>query len=150
MLQVKQVKNRIEDFLKLLDDTKPAMSTIENGKGNMIKIVFCPVGNKAEIRDLEPTLPAMQSLVGGFIECVRLGNRNDQEVSLWCNEDGKVNELPFNLRYPSDPRFPNDIICGNFFLASSDEDGETVSLNQRNLEDLVDLYQSPNSTIGSN
>lgn len=43
---------------------------------------------------VDNTLKALQTTVGGFIECVRLA----PDMTLICNEMGRIDGLPFNTR----------------------------------------------------
>ena len=103
--------------------------------GKMIKILVCKAGQKAEVQEMEHSLANMQKLVGGLIECIRIA----PGVDLWCNEEGKINGLPLNLRSPQDPVFPNDIIAGDFFLAGHRGAG-TTSLSDKNIERFKTIF----------
>lgn len=48
----------------------------------------------AEIIDIENTLEALQHEVGGYIETVTLAS----DCCLIVNEEGRINDLPFNCR----------------------------------------------------
>ena len=67
------------------------------------------------------TLENLQRYVGGYIEVVRVGTFNDQEVVFICNEEGKLRGLETNFYLFGD--FANDAIKGDVvFLQAKGED----------------------------
>jgi len=46
-----------------------------------------------------PTLDELQKLVGGYIQQVSHWTKHDGlKADVWCDDDGKVNDKPFNRR----------------------------------------------------
>ena len=74
---------------------------------NKIKVLYKKVGREPEVVEIENTLQAMQSLVGGFIEVIPY-----DYYELVCNDAGILQGL-----YPN-VGFDYDIINGNFFIAN--------------------------------
>ena len=73
------------------------------------------------------TLEAKQKEVDGYIECVDL--LEDDSVSVICNEDAKLKNLPLNrdIGY--------DIISGTFIVVGFDAtSGEFISLTKEQIE----------------
>lgn len=68
------------------------------------------------------TLEELQGLVGGYIERVPMSNGK----SMYVNEEGKLNGLPYNekatqiLRHQG--RIPNDHIVGDVIILSNKEE----------------------------
>lgn len=62
-----------------------------------MKVLVKEPGKPAEVREIENTLQAMQEIVEGFIEVVRLA----EDLLLVVNEEGKINGMK-----------PNFICCG--------------------------------------
>ena len=100
------------------------------------KIVFVPGPDPTsgprppEIREVDLSLEAMKGLVGGWLECVPLEALHSEAVriDMWLNEEGLLIGLPPNrlVRRPHDgAEFP---IVGDFFIAGSNEDGDTIGL----------------------
>lgn len=89
-----------------------------------IRVIVCRVGCDAVVEEIEPTLAAMQTLVGGYIERLIL----DEKTDLWCNEEGLLKELPYNRN------IAGHRIVGDFFLASHDNEGETTTLTDAQIE----------------
>lgn len=83
--------------------------------------------------EIDNTLEAKQKLVGGYIEQAFLPK--DDSVVLICNEEGKINGLPYNRD------IGHDIIAGNFIIISSDvENGEDKSLSDKQIEKYKKIF----------
>ena len=128
----KQSKERFYKNVKRLRERENAKSkkqNLERNKKNMknkIKVLYKRVGREPEVVEIENTLQAMQSLVGGFIEVIPY-----DYYELVCNEEGKIMGL-----YPN-VGFDYDVINGNFFIANDDyETGDFASLTDKNIEKI--------------
>ena len=80
-------------------------------KEKEITVLKVEPGKSPETVTMPNTLDAMQKMVGGYIEVLPLS-----DVSLVCNEDGKLMGLEGNRR------LGNDIIVGTFFLAGDTQE----------------------------
>lgn len=79
------------------------------------------------------SLEKKQELVEGYIEYAYSDDFPD--VSFICNEEGKINGLPYNRD------IGHDIIAGNFIIISSNvEDGEDVSLSDKQIEKYKKIF----------
>jgi hypothetical protein len=128
----------------------------------MIKVLVCRIGQAPVVEEIDSGLEAMQKIVGGYIENLRL----EDGVDLWCNEEGsftqKVNrviparapELPPGYTVDdiikTDPNLadPGEMgvhrIHGDFFIARTDEEGASVSLTEEDISKyvvLMTIYQ---------
>ena len=75
--------------------------------------------------ELDNALEAMQKFVGGLIECITLSDTGS-EVTLVCNDEGKLLGLPLNR-----PLWDGaDVLAGPGFLAGCDNEGNMTSLPQ--------------------
>ena len=73
--------------------------------------------------ELDNALEAMQKFVGGLIECITLSDTGS-EVTLVCNDEGKLLGLPLNR-----PLWDGaDVLAGPGFLAGCDNEGNLTSL----------------------
>lgn len=92
-------------------------------KEEKIKVLaLLPMELPKEI-DLDNTLEAMQKFVGGLIECITLSDTGS-EVTLVCNDEGKLLGLPLNR-----PLWDGaDVLAGPGFLAGCDNEGNLTSL----------------------
>ena len=81
---------------------------------------------------LDNTLEAMQKFVGGLIECITLSDTGS-EVTLVCNDEGKLLGLPLNR-----PLWDGaDVLAGPGFLSGCDSEGNLTSLPQS----AMDFYK---------
>lgn len=84
---------------------------------------------KAELTG-ESTYKILNKAVGGYIE--HIGFRNG--IDLWLNEEGKLLSLPFNTALIGADGKIFDIVVGDIVITSSDEEGNTVSLTEEQIE----------------
>lgn len=94
-----------------------------------IRVVVADVGQRAEVREINPDLDGMQGAVGGYIE---LFAKTPDGVDWWCNETGRIDGLPLN-------RIVLDgfDIHGPILVTASDDEGETVGLTDDQAERVV-------------
>lgn len=87
-----------------------------------MKVLLIESGKVPRPLEIEPTLEAMQAVVGGPIQAVYPFG---EPVALICHEEGKLLGLPLNraLRAP-DTGAVYDIIAGTFFLCAAPPDSE--------------------------
>lgn len=109
-------------------------------KEEKIKVLaLLPMELPKEI-ELDNTLEAMQKFVGGLIECITLSD-TDSEVTLACNDEGKLLGLPLNR-----PLWDGaDVLAGPGFLAGCDNEGNLTSLPQS----AMDFYPAQSLHINS-
>jgi hypothetical protein len=122
------------------------MKQSEEKSTSTVRVLVCRVGHEPRLEDAATDLASLQALVGGYLECVGLGDG----VDLWCNESGRIDGLPFNREVPGrSPWVPEEdwdliirvdddlappgamgvhLVHGDFFLATASEDGELASL----------------------
>ena len=79
--------------------------------------------------ELDNTLEAMQSFVGGLIQCISLHDTGT-EVILVCNDESKLLGLPPN-RLLWDGA---DYLAGPGFMAGCDDEGNLTSLPPKQME----------------
>ena len=92
-------------------------------KEEKIKVLaLLPMELSKEI-ELDNALEAMQKFIGGLIECITLSDTGS-EVTLVCNDEGKLLGLPLNR-----PLWDGaDVLAGPGFLAGCDNEGNLTSL----------------------
>ncbi len=96
-----------------------------------MRVIIKEVGKAPVIKDIENTLDALKSLVGGYIEVVRL----DNNVLLICNEEGKIQGLSpnFSMGY--------DTIVGTAVFVSFDGKEDFTDLNDWQIEYLMSKFE---------
>ena len=93
--------------------------------GDITRIPFDPANSYNQLSDA----------VGGYIELVPTG----RDIDLFCNEEGKLTGLPFNMvltGYYRKCRPTADSIVGNGVFCKSDAEGETLGLTKWECVDL--------------
>jgi hypothetical protein len=110
---------------------------------------------EVERLDLAPdSLATLQAGVGGYIEAIDLA----KDLTLWCNEEGKIIELPHNpfaqFIWDMARGVHTDYIVGDIVLTGgTDKDGETLGLSEEQVEivkqtiDKVRQIVEPRATI---
>lgn len=83
-------------------------------------------------------LKQLQTAVDGFVQAIGIGD----ELTLWCNEEGKMMGLPHNPYAQKlwDNAFgvDTDYIVGNIVLTGgTDDDGHTLGLTDEQIDNLV-------------
>ena len=104
----------------------------------MIRIVHKRPGlvNLPQVVDMEDNLSAMQAMVTpeggtpGYIELVHIPELAAQGIDLYVNEEGKFNGCKPNFQIFGG----RDLVMGPVFFVSSNEEGETVSLSDSQVE----------------
>lgn len=80
-------------------------------------VVICNVDTEPKIGRIDDNLYAMQSIVHGYIEEFPLTDN----LSLICNEEGKINGMKPNLAIMKDGK-PVDVIAGDCFIVADGDD----------------------------
>ena len=85
-------------------------------------------------------LPVLQKYVGGYIEVFRMGS--DPAVVAVCNEEGKLQRLPYNPRATAlidkHRGLHGDFVVGDvLFTGVNEHSGETVELNETWINELT-------------
>jgi hypothetical protein len=83
------------------------------------------------VEEIEDSLEAMQAIVGGYLETIRLG----PGLSLICNEDGKRLELPPNCALRTAGGGFTEMLRGDFFISRYDSAGANVSLTETDISE---------------
>lgn len=73
-----------------------------------IRVLIKEPGKAAEMRTIENTLEALQKIVGGYIETVTMF----ADLVVICNEEGRINAMPFNCELLGVDFFGTIILAG--------------------------------------
>ncbi|MFI3226537.1 MAG: DUF3846 domain-containing protein [Clostridia bacterium] len=103
-------------------------------KENTIKVLVVEPMKEPYTKEIQNDYKAMQKVVGGYIEYVKL----DEQCHLYCNEEGKIDGLELNRQIDC-----GDIICGTFFICQTDDNGDDKSLSESNIKKFTDRFQTP-------
>ena len=94
-----------------------------------IRVLVKEPAKPAEVREIDNTLEAVQAIVGGNIEALRISD----SVFCYLNDEGKLINLAPNFVI-TDGRTVSDIVCGPVVFFRSDGEGNEISLT---LTDII-------------
>ena len=107
-----------------------------------MRVLIVEPGKAPYVKDINPSLYAMQEVVGGLIQTVY---PFEEAVALICNEEGKLMDLPLNraLREPNSGQI-YDVVVGTFFLCSAPPDSENFeSLTEKQIRYYREVFAVP-------
>ena len=99
---------------------------------NVLRAVYVEPNKPAYETEIENTLKALQRAVGGYIEAVSISDG----ISLVCNEEGKLDNLPGNRRIGI------DIIAGSFVIVGNGEE-DFRSLTDEETNKYLEEFAQP-------
>jgi hypothetical protein len=102
-----------------------------------LKVLILKTGEKPVLSEINNQLEAMQKVVGGLIECYDL----NENTTLVCNEEGKVNGLPVNRK------IDNEVIAGDFFIAGFNGT-KIISLTDEQIQIYSKRFETPELILG--
>ena len=95
----------------------------------LITVVIKQPTQPPMIRQIENCLQSLQSAVDGYIESCSIPV--DGAVA-YCNDEGLLDGLPENIDHPD-----YGLIVGTIIVTGVDEDGETISLTDKQVEEAI-------------
>lgn len=106
---------------------------------NEIKVIVIEAGETAikVIEKFDHSLENMQKLVGGWLEAVRVTD----SITLWMNEEGKLQGLPPNFYLTDANGQPLDIVVGDVLIAGT-KNHDTVSLTDAEIAEVQNRFLS--------
>jgi len=106
-----------------------------------MRILVVEPERRPEVREIDGSLAAMQSIVGGYIQVLYPFS---EEVALVCNDEGKLMKLPSNRGLYTEDGEMYDILCGTFFLCGAPSDSDQLtSLSQEQIERYQERFHTP-------
>lgn len=108
-------------------------------KTKAIKVLKVSPGEPPVTCELKNNLTSLQEAVSigtdykGLIEIISL----DERICILCNEEGKLNGMQPNRRVGY------DIICGVFYVAGQDEEGNLTSLTEAEVKQYKARFKNP-------
>ena len=98
---------------------------------------------KFEVREVEDiSLEYQKSIVGGWIELAYIDYLNSKGIDMFCNEEGKLFGLKPSIYLLDGEDNIYDVICGNVYFVSHDDDGNTIGLTDEQVEVVKDIFTS--------
>ena len=96
-----------------------------------LKVIYVEPGKRASVIEIEDSLKAMQSLVGGMIEEYM---PYEDDVAIICNEEGKLMRLPPSRAITDEDGRVMDVIAGPFFICYAPLESERFLSMPEDLE----------------
>ena len=109
---------------------------------NRIEVLYIEPGKYPRTITINDTLEEMQHLVGGYIEEY---SPFDDDVSIVCNDEGKIHGLPLNRAiYNEKTGELMDIVAGSFFIVGTPPGAESFqSLTQEQQMKYSKMFRYP-------
>ena len=105
-----------------------------------MRVLVVEPERRPQEREIDGSLSAMQGIVDGFIQPIYL----EESITLICNEEGKLMNLPANRGLRGMDGQICDIIFGTFFLCGVSEDcGRFISLTSEQIEKYRERFYTP-------
>ena len=97
--------------------------------------VMTLINGELRQKDIENTLEALQSIVGGWIEIPYLSSKLSKEgIDVVINEEGKLIGLePQIVVLKKGINRPLEVVVGNCVFVSHNEEGETIGLTDKQI-----------------
>lgn len=98
-----------------------------------ITVLTVKPGGVPKLTTIEHKLENLQALVGGYIECIAL----PYDIDLWVNEEHLLlgDQKPCVVLYENNE--PVQVILGSVYFASRNEEGETLSLSSKQMDQIL-------------
>lgn len=106
-----------------------------------MNVLIVEPGQDPKSAEIENTLAAKQTVVGGLIEMVCPPSHTDDAVIL-CNEEGKFNGSMPNRPICLEDGTPYDVIFGTFMICRAPADSEDFDeLTEAQIETYAEMYR---------
>ena len=114
------------------------MEKIERPACAKIKaIVKRPDEKYGHVTHISATLENLQKLVGGYIETITIA----AGVVIICNEEGKLLNLPRNLRLYGDTVYADTLRGDIVVIGAEDDDFKDLKMDFKTWKSLVDKWE---------
>ena len=105
-----------------------------------MRILVVEPERRPEVQEIDDSLKAMQTIVGGLIQPIHL----DDSVVLVCNDEGKLMDLPANRGLRDKEGQIYDIVFGTFFLCGAPADCDNfTSLTPEQIKTYQEKFYTP-------
>lgn len=99
-------------------------------QANQIRVIVKEVGKHPTVKEIKNELEVFKSLVGGYIEVVRV----TPEILMICNEEGKMQGLPPNFSTG------HDVIVGTAVFVAFDGSEDFAGLSDYQVLEIMELF----------
>jgi Domain of unknown function (DUF3846) len=116
---------------------KAEINAAMNPSSEQIQVVIVEPNKKPYKKIIENRLEAMNDIVGGYIEIVRMGQHtsNGAELIITVNEEGKLMRLPLNRIIAG-----FDTLVGTFFISAANMQGDNVTIDDTTAAKIIKQF----------
>ena len=136
-----KIRNEFDKCGQVWDNLCMQETTTTTKESKMEKGLLISVDGLIEWKEIEVgnSYELLRNAVGGWIECANV----EHNIDIWLNEEGKLiglepNRLATALFWDK-WGIGTDIIVGDVFLATNNEEGETIGLNKEQIDYLQEF-----------
>ncbi len=104
-----------------------------------ISVLVVEPGKEPYVKEISSELESLQHEVGGYVEAIY---PFEEPVAIICNEEAKLEGLPFNRALRDDEGEIYDIVAGTFMVVGLDEDS-FGSLSDDLIKQFSELFKTP-------
>ncbi len=106
-----------------------------------MRVLVVEPERRPEVKEINDSLEAMQSIVGGLIQPIY---PFEDSVALVCNDEGKLLDLPANRGLRGKDGQIYDIVFGTFFLCGAPADYDHfTSLTPEQIKRYEERFHTP-------
>lgn len=107
-----------------------------NPTSDKLQIVIVEPDKKPYKAIIDNELEAFNKIVGGYLELIPIGRtKKGAKVAIHVNEEGKLEDLPFNRNIVG-----FDILVGTFFITAFNLEGDYISLTNEEAEKYIRVF----------
>lgn len=124
----------------IFEDGKKYCPVCDGHVPNYIRVVIVEAG-RPEIKIIEAwehSLENLQQFVGGYVQAIRITD----SITMWMNEEGKLQGLEPNFVMVNEGVTSTDTIVGNVLIAGTNQEGDDVSLTDQEIKLLQEKFMS--------
>ena len=108
-----------------------------------IRVIKVEPEKKAYVTEIEPGLRSLQAQVCGYIQAVY---PYEDPVAIICNEEGKLEGLPFCRAFRDEEGDIFDLLVGTFLIVGIGDD-DFCSLSDELADKYLQMYLTPETCV---
>lgn len=115
-------------------------------KNITIKVLYCPTNGKMEFRNITPKLESYDEMIK--CDCIDMVQFDDGGLFLIIDDEGRLTNKKVNRSFYEFIASTMGLgICGDYLLVRVNDEGETVSLTNRDVKELSELIRLQNNPL---
>lgn len=109
----------------------------------MTNMIYLEPGNEPRNVEVRKGIDHLQELVGGLFTMPYVPGLGEHGIDVFANDEGLILQMDPNLLIENENFYEPMVLVGPLLFASSDDEGETVSLNAKQ-EGIVRAFVAAN------